>query len=51
MISKETDEQIKFFYNKSFNEMNDIEKQEISDISVNRKKFDGKNTEAAIVEI
>ena len=51
MISKETDEQIRFFYNKSFYEMNEIEKQQISDISINRKKFDGKNTETTIAEV
>lgn len=51
MISKETDEQIKFFYKKSFCEMNSIEKQEIKDITLNHKGFNGKNTESNISEV
>lgn len=51
MISKETDEQIKFFYKKSFNEMNETEKQSIVDITINYKKFNGKNTDSIISEV
>ena len=51
MISKEIDEQIKFFYKKSFNEMNDIEKQDITDITLNHKDFRGNNTDINIYEL
>lgn len=51
MISKEIDEQIKFFYRKSFNEMNDIEKQDITDITLNYKDFRGNNTDINIYEL
>lgn len=51
MISKEIDEQIKFFYNKSFNDMNDLEKQEITDITLNHKDFRGNNTDTKIYEL
>ena len=51
MISKEIDEQIKFSYNKSFNYMNDLEKQEITDITLNHKDFRGNNTDTKIYEL
>lgn len=51
MISKEIDDQIKFFYSKSYNEMTEIEKQSIVDITINHKKFNGKNTDSNISEV
>lgn len=51
MISKEINEQIKFFHKKSFDEMNDMERQEIKDIALNHKDFRGNNTETKIYEV